>query len=99
MRSFCFTISFCWIFLFIVVVFLLLIIFVMVRAAFLTLLESKVLGYVHIRKGPNKVGFVGIFQPFRDAIMLFTREQYFTLFSNDRIFSHLICTFFTVSES
>jgi NADH-ubiquinone oxidoreductase chain 1 len=38
-------------------------VFVMVGLAFLTLLERKVLGYIHIRK----VGFVGIFQPFRCA--------------------------------
>jgi len=59
---------------------------VMVGVAFLTLLERRVLGYVHIRKGPNKVGFVGILKPFRDAIRLFTREQYFPLFSNYLIY-------------
>ena len=46
----------------------------------LKLLEGKGLGYIHVRKGPNKVWFIGTFQPFRDAIKLFSREQYFAYF-------------------
>nr|AOY39941.1 NADH dehydrogenase subunit 1 [Scolytinae sp. BMNH 1040002] len=65
---------------------LILFVCVLVGVAFLTLFERKALSYINIRKGPNKLGFMGLLQPFSDAIKLFTKEQNFPLVSNLLIF-------------
>nr|BCJ04130.1 NADH dehydrogenase subunit 1 [Amynthas yunoshimensis] len=54
----------------------------LVAMAFYTLMERKFLGFFHLRKGPNKVGLMGLPQPFSDAIKLFVKEQAKPIYAN-----------------
>jgi NADH-quinone oxidoreductase subunit H len=42
--------------------------------AYYTYMERKVIGYMQIRRGPNRIGPLGLFQPFADVFKLLLKE-------------------------
>ena len=58
----------------------------LVCVAYTTLLERKVMGWMHLRRGPNVVGPLGLFQPFADGIKMFLKETIIPSGANPVIF-------------
>ena len=49
--------------------------FLLLMAAYLVLVERKLLGRIQVRYGPNRAGKYGLLQPFADTIKMMTKED------------------------
>jgi NADH-quinone oxidoreductase subunit H len=58
----------------------------LVSVAYLTFFERKVIGYMQSRIGPNRVGPMGLTQPFADVIKLIAKEIIIPSASNKYLF-------------
>nr|YP_009466102.1 NADH dehydrogenase subunit 1 [Pentatomidae sp. GM-2014]AIW65019.1 NADH dehydrogenase subunit 1 [Pentatomidae sp. GM-2014] len=67
-------------------IYVLMLVSILICVSFVTLLERSVLGYIQLRKGPNKLGVLGLVQPFSDGLKLFFSEQILPYKSNYLIY-------------
>ena len=59
---------------------------VMGAVAYITLAERKVIGYIQVRIGPNRVGPRGLLQPIADALKLIMKETIVPTSANKMLF-------------
>lgn len=65
---------------------LVIVLILLLSVAYLTFLERKVIGYMQLRIGPNRVGMFGLGQPFADVIKLIIKEIIVPTASNRYLF-------------
>ncbi len=65
---------------------LLVLVVVLTFVAYLTLVERKVLGWIQVRLGPNRVGPWGLLQPLADGVKLIMKEEITVASANKAVY-------------
>lgn len=78
--------AYLWPLIWIVIKILVIVVPVLVAVAYLTYMERKVIGSMHLRRGPNVVGPFGLLQPFADGVKLFLKETIIPSSANRAVF-------------
>jgi NADH-quinone oxidoreductase subunit H len=89
--------SYIWPVAWIVIKIVVIIVPVMIGVAYLTYVERKVIGAMHLRRGPNMVGPFGLLQPIADGLKLFLKETIIPSGANRGVFILAPCVTFVLA--
>ncbi len=89
--------TYLWPVVWIVIKIIVIVIPVMISVAYLTYVERKVIGAMHLRRGPNVVGPFGLLQPIADGLKLFLKETIIPARANRVVFLAAPCITFILA--
>lgn len=89
--------GFVWPLLWIVIKIVAIVVPLLLAVAYLTYAERKVIGAMHLRRGPNVVGPFGLLQPLADGLKLFLKETVIPSSANRGVFLVAPCITFTLA--
>jgi len=69
----------------------------LIGVAYLTFFERKVIGFIQLRIGPNRVGYRGLLQPFADLMKMLQKEILVPTHANKYLF--IIAPLFTLAPA
>ena len=91
--------AYLWPLLWIVIKIVVIVVPLLLAVAYLTYAERKIIGAIHLRRGPNVVGPFGLLQPLADGLKLFLKETVIPTGANRGVFILAPCVTFVLALS